>query len=221
MTDIVFTNGNIITFDESISLADTLVVRKDRIAYVGSTPGTARYRNPDTQVIDLKGRTLIPGFNDNHLHVLSMGDYFSKLNLQHLNCEQVVDKLRSADESLRPHEPLYASGWDYPDCPHPHRQLLDAYFPDRPVALFQYSGHAAWVNTAFLQKLKVKRSTPDPPGGLIEKDADGAPTGILKDKAVMPIHFKRFWQMNTRRKLRVMLCEKAMTLFRENGITSV
>ncbi|KPJ75404.1 MAG: hypothetical protein AMJ54_15080 [Deltaproteobacteria bacterium SG8_13] len=221
MTDIVFTNGNIITFDESNPLADALAVRKDRIAYVGSAEEAAASRSPDAQVIDLKGKTLIPGFNDNHLHVLSMGDYFTKLNLQHLSCEQVVDKLRSTDQPLRPREPLYASGWDYPDCPSPHRAMLDAHFPDRPVALFQYSGHAAWVNSAFLQKLKVTPSTPDPPGGMIEKGPDGAPTGILKDKAVMPIHFKRFWQMNTRSRLRSMLCDKAMTLFRENGITSV
>jgi predicted amidohydrolase YtcJ len=221
MTDTVFTNGNIITFDETNPLAEALVIRGDRIAYVGSVDGSADCRTFDAQVIDLQGKTLIPGFNDNHLHVLAMGDYFSKLNLQQLSCEQVVDKLRSLDPSPRPREPMYASGWDYPDCPTPHRALLDAHFPNRPVALFQYSGHAAWVNTAFLRKLKVTGRTPDPPGGMIEKDADGAPTGILKDKAVMPIHFKRFWQMNTRAKLRAMLCEKAMGLFRENGITSV
>ena len=221
MTQTTLINGNIITLDDTLPSAEAMVIREERIEYVGSAEGAARHEAPDTHVIDLGGKTLIPGFNDNHLHVLSTGDYFSKLNLEHLSCEQVIDTLRAADHSLQPREPLFASGWDYPDCPDPHREMLDRHFPDRPVALFQYSGHAAWVNSAFLQKLKVTRATPDPPGGEIEKDAKGRPTGILKDKAVFPIHFKRFWQMNTRSKLRTQLCDKALTLFRENGITSV
>jgi hypothetical protein len=89
------------------------------------------------------------------------------------------------------------------------------------VALFQYSGHAAWVNTAFLKKLKVTEKTPDPPGGKIERDAQGRPTGILKDKAAFPLHFKRLLGMNLKRGLRTELVDKALRLFRESGITSV
>jgi predicted amidohydrolase YtcJ len=218
---ITFTNGNIVTLDESIPAADTMVIRRDRIAYVGWTQGAAPYQDPGTETIDLDGKTLIPGFNDNHLHAIYMGDYFSRPNLSGLDQEQIIDKLLEADKTLDKGQTLYAFGWDYPYCPYPHRKLLDREFPERPVALFQYSGHAVWVNTVILKKLKVTANTPDPPGGAIEKDGAGEPTGILKDKAAYPVHYKRFMQMNLRPKLRAGLIDTALTLFRENGMTSV
>jgi predicted amidohydrolase YtcJ len=102
-------------------------------------------------VIDLEGKTLIPGFNDNHLHAVSMGDYFSRPHLHGLTADQIIEKLLETARDLKPHESIRSFGWDYPYCPNPHRSLLDHYFPDRPVVLFQYSGHAAWVNTHFLK----------------------------------------------------------------------
>jgi predicted amidohydrolase YtcJ len=218
---IIFTNGNIVTLDESIPAADTVVIRQDRIAYVGWAQDAAPYQDPGTKIIDLDGKTLIPGFNDNHLHAIYMGDYYSRPNLAGLDQKQIIDKLQTADKTLQKGRTLYAFGWDYPSCPDPHRKLLDRTFPDRPVALFQYSGQAVWVNTVILKKLKVTANTPDPPGGKIEKDSAGEPTGILKDKAAYPVHYKRFIQMNLRPKLRAELIDTALALFRENGMTSV
>jgi predicted amidohydrolase YtcJ len=218
---ITFTNGNIVTIDESIPAADTVVIRQDRIAYVGWAQGAAPYQDPGTEIIDLDGKTLIPGFNDNHLHAIYMGDYFSRPNLSGLDKEQIIEKLLAVDKTLDKGQTLYAFGWDYPSCPNPHRKHLDRVFPERPVALFQYSGHAVWVNTVILKKLKVTANTPDPPGGKIEKDSAGEPTGILKDKAAYPVHYKRFMQTNLRPKLRAGLIDTALALFRENGMTSV
>ncbi|MEJ2475186.1 MAG: hypothetical protein P8Y74_15035, partial [Desulfobacterales bacterium] len=87
MTGILFTNGNIVTLDESIPTADTVVIRQDRIAYVGWAQGAAPHQDPGTETIDLDGKTLIPGFNDNHLHAIYMGDYFSRPNLSGLDKE--------------------------------------------------------------------------------------------------------------------------------------
>jgi predicted amidohydrolase YtcJ len=87
--------------------------------------------------------------------------------------------------------------------------------------LFQYSGHAVWLNTFHLKKLKVTSRTPDPPGGKIERDSSGEPTGILKERAIYPIHYRRLLEMNLKRNLRVRLFAKALNLFRENGITSI
>ncbi|MEJ2473803.1 MAG: hypothetical protein P8Y74_07950 [Desulfobacterales bacterium] len=81
MAGITLTNGNIVTLDESIPAADTMVIRQDRIAYVGWAQGAAPYQDPGMETIDLDGKTLIPGFNDNHLHAIYMGDYFSRPNL--------------------------------------------------------------------------------------------------------------------------------------------
>ena len=189
MHSILFTNGNLITLEEAYPHARAIVVHNDRIVYVGDNQGAARHQTADTEVIDLKGKTLIPGFNDNHLHVVFAGDYFSKPNLSGLSCEQIVDKLKRIENQLEPNEPLHAFGWDYPTCPSPHREQLDPYFPERPVALFQYSGHAVWANSAQLKQLRVTAQSPSPPGGEIQKDDQNRPTGILKDKAVFPLHF--------------------------------
>lgn len=221
MNGLIITNGNIITLDEANPRADTLVIRDERIVYAGSTHGAGLLQRSGQEMIDLGGRTVVPGFNDNHLHILFMGDYFSRPNLSGLNIEQIVEKLLTAAQSLKKKETLYAFGWDYPACPDPHRSILDRHFPDRPVALFQYSGHAVWVNSVLLKTLKVTSGTPDPPGGRIEKDVTGVPTGILKDAAAYPVHYKRFLRMNLIRKLRTPLIDKALLLFRENGITSV
>jgi predicted amidohydrolase YtcJ len=221
MADLIFKNGNIITLDDGVPHADALVIQKDRIAYVGSPEGVHRYRKPDTREIDLAGRTLIPGFNDNHLHAVSTGDYFSRPVLTGLDADRIVEKLKAAEQDLPSGETLYGFGWDYPACPNPHRRLLDRHFPIRPVILFQYSGHSAWVNTRQLKRLKVTSRTPDPPGGKIEKDGSGQPTGILKERAVYPIHYRRLIEMNWKKHLRTRLVDKAMDLFAQNGITSI
>jgi predicted amidohydrolase YtcJ len=221
MAGIIFKNGNILTLDQAPARADSLVIQKGRIAFVGDAAGIAPYRGPGTEEIDLAGKTLLPGFNDNHLHAVSTGDYFSRPILTGLDADQIVETLKAAEKDLPPGEKIYGFGWDYPACPEPHRKLLDRHFPDRSVVLFQYSGHSAWLNTYHLKKMRVTSRTPDPPGGKIERDSTGKPTGILKERAVYPIHYRRLIEMNLNGKLRARLVGRAMDLFRENGITSV
>jgi predicted amidohydrolase YtcJ len=221
MADIILRNANLITLDGAYPKADSLVIRHGRIAYVGNAEGTDRYRRPNCAEIDLKGKTLIPGFNDNHLHAVSTGDYFSRPVLTGLDSVRIIEKLKAAEKNLSPGEKIYGFGWDYPACPDAHRKILDRHFPNRSVILFQYSGHSAWVNSYHLKKMKITSRTPDPPGGKIERDRSGDPTGILKERAVYPIHHRKLIETNLKEKLRSRLVEKAMTLFRENGITSI
>jgi len=221
MADIILKNANTITLDDSIPQADTLAIKQGRIAYVGHSKGSTQYQTPHTEVIDLQGQTLIPGFNDNHLHAVSTGDYFSRPILSGLNEDQIIERLKEAEKDLLPGETLQGFGWDYPACPNPRRKLLDRHFPNRSVILFQYSGHSAWLNSFHLKKLKVTSRTPDPPGGKIERDRHGEPTGILKERAVYPIHYRRLIEMNFKKRLRARLFHRAMTLFSENGITSI
>jgi predicted amidohydrolase YtcJ len=221
MANIILRNGNLITLDDAYPNADSLVIRNGRIAYVGRAEGIDRYRMPGTVEVDLKGKTLVPGFNDNHLHAVATGDYFSRPVLTGLDSVRIIEKLKAAEKNLSPGEKIYGFGWDYPACPNAHRKLLDRHFPNRSVILFQYSGHSAWVNSYHLRKMKVTSRTPDPPGGKIERDRDGEPTGILKERAVYPIHHRRLIEMNLKGKLRSRLVDKALALFRENGITSI
>ncbi|MGD8971092.1 MAG: hypothetical protein PVG01_06760, partial [Desulfobacterales bacterium] len=110
MAGITFTNGNIITLDESLPKADTVVIREDRIAYVGCAQGAAPLQDPSAEKIDLDGKTLIPGFNDNHLHAIYMGDYFSRPNLSGLDHVQIINKLLAAAKTLGKGQTLTAFG---------------------------------------------------------------------------------------------------------------
>jgi hypothetical protein len=131
MADTIVKNGNLITLDEAYPGANSLVIRKGRIAYTGSVEGTARYRSPGTGEINLQGKTLIFGFNDNHLHAVSTGDCFSRPVLIGIDGPQIIVTLLAAEKNMRPGETIYGFGWDHPCCPNPHRHLLDRHFPKR------------------------------------------------------------------------------------------
>ncbi len=85
---------------------------------------------------------------------------------------------------MKPGETIMGNSWDYPDCPEPHKSMLDRAAPQNPVFLTQYSGHAAWVNSNMLKEMEIDRNTLDPKGGQIVRDKNGEPTGILRDTAM-------------------------------------
>lgn len=193
----------------------------ERIAWVGSSREATARASPEARRLDLQGRCLIPGFNDNHIHALSLGDSLSRVSLAGMDCEQIVEHLKERYAGARPGQVLLAYSWDYPHCPNPHRRVLDAAFPYNPVVLFQYSGHAAWVNSRMLRRLGIGGSTPDPEGGQIVRDADGEPTGVLRDVAIPALHDIRLRQLMSSPALRRQLMARSLELLRRAGITSV
>lgn len=202
MKDFILFNGKIITLEEIQPRADAVVIRGDRIAYVGDRVEAFSQASEDAEAINLGGKTLIPGFNDNHIHTLAMGSFFSQPKLHGLDVEQIIAYLRDYYGEAKPGDLLYALGWDYPDCPNPHRSILDEAFPENPVVLIQFSGHGMWLNSRALRLFRIDRKTPDPPGGKILRDERGDPTGVLRDAATRAIHQKRFRRMYHDRKLR-------------------
>lgn len=221
MADRILTNAHVITMDRSASVAEAIALNGDRIEAVGSNDEIRALAGPGSEVRDLAGMTVIPGFNDNHLHALSMGDYYSRPRLGGLTCEQAVDTVKEHYRDARPGELLIGLGWDYPVCENPHKRLLDSAFPNNPVALVQFSGHAMWVNTRMLRKLRISHRTPDPEGGRILREDSGEPSGLLLDNAALWVHNIRFREMNNRPQVRRRLLDKALALFGEHGITSV
>ncbi len=220
----LFHGGTVLTMDDRRSEAEALSMRGERILAVGALEDVraeSLRHGESVESIDLKGRALLPGFNDDHIHLVGMGDYFSRPPLGGLSAEEIVAVLREFYRDAEPGAPLYGQGWDYPDCPNPHREILDRAFPDNPVALFQFSGHGAWVSSSMLKRLKIARSTPDPAGGRILRDSSGEPTGILLDAAARPIHRLRSDRMLRDEGVRESLLERSFALLRENGITSV
>jgi predicted amidohydrolase YtcJ len=184
--DLVLTGGRIATMDPARSFASALAVRDGRIVAVGPDATVAPHIGTATRVIDLRGRTVTPGFQDAHVHPVHGG-------LARMRCE--LHETTGADnyyaiiaEYARAHPGetcIRGGGWSMDDFPGgtPRREDLDRIVPDRPVILPNRDGHSVWVNSRALELAGITAETPDPPDGRIERDPDGTPTGTLHEGA--------------------------------------
>lgn len=137
-------------------------------------------------VVDAQGGTLSPGFNDAHVHFLSGSLALTQLNLLDASDLTSVETAVRNYEAEHPNaEVLVGRGWLYGAFPNglPDRQMLDAWIANRPAILRCYDGHTVWVNSEALRRAGIDATTPDPVGGVIVRDADGHPTGVLKEAA--------------------------------------
>jgi predicted amidohydrolase YtcJ len=185
--NLVFRNGPVYTMATATPRVASVAVAQGRIVYAGSESGLARWIGPRTRVIDLGGRTLLPGFHDSHVHLVEGGIALSECRLSGLATqEEVLAAVRRCAAQSPGSGWLRGSGWELPVFPgaNPHKSLLDAAVPDRPALLMGADGHSAWANSRALALAGITRDTPDPPRGRIERDADGEPSGTLREGAV-------------------------------------
>ncbi len=219
---LAITNANIITMNPAMPRAECVAALSEDIIYVGDKAGLPGHIDSGTKVIDLEGMTLIPGFNDDHTHTVGAGIFYMKPILYGMSCAEIVEVVKKEVAKAGAGETIQASSWDFTTCPNPHKDMLDAVSPENPVMLSQYGGHAAWVNSLQLEKMKITKDTPDPFGGQIDKDPlTGEPTGILRETAMesagMMSMAKDFISMDKHRQV----LEKSLELYRKAGITSV
>jgi len=195
--DRVYVNGNIYTVDEEFSTVSAIAVKNGRFIYMGDDAGAKAYIGPLTFVFDLKGKTVIPGLHDAHVHIRygerelypripdirpAIGEWASVERMQ-----QVIKRCIATGEGMRPGpEPrwLVLSGWmsDVWDPPEFRKELIDAVAPDNPVFISRYT-HGSGANSKALELAGITRTTPDPPGGHIKKDKNGEPTGEFVERA--------------------------------------
>lgn len=216
-------NGNILTLDPERPRAEALLVSKGRIELVGSTQEVrlAQAAGHQVEVHDLGGATLVPGFNDNHVHAVLYGDHLLAPNLGGLDAQAIVSLLKERFAGQAPGIVLYAFNWDYPACPEPRKEILDLSFPRNPVVLSQFSGHAQWMNSAALRILGIWKGSADPAKGQVLRDSDGEPTGVVRDlgdTGIMKMRFRRVFFDRRQREPRLAL---ALESFARHGITSV
>jgi len=212
-------NARIITLSEKLPQAEAMVVEKERIVYVGSNDQAQKICGPQCWILNLNGLVVMPGFNDNHVHTTEGGMLYLQPNLAGKSCEEIVKTVADEVKKLAPGEYVLGHSWDYGTCPNPGRAVLDKVSPKNPVLLSQYSGHGVWVNSVLLEQLEINKDTRDPPGGKIERDDKGDPTGILKDTAAEPALNKSLLSISSDQRLKAM--SKALELYRRAGITSV
>ncbi|NMC40693.1 MAG: amidohydrolase family protein, partial [Bacteroidales bacterium] len=185
--DLIIINGKVFTVDASNPAAEAIAVKGETIIDVGNTSRINRlYSGEKTKVIDARGRLVIPGFNDAHIHFGPLDpDY---IELRYITDPSVItSKVAAQVAKSKPGQVIRGGHWDhemFPDRQWPAKELIDKVAPDNPVILSRADGHSVLVNSYVLKKSGITGNTPDPPGGEIQKDpVTGEPTGILKDNA--------------------------------------
>lgn len=184
--DLVFRGGSVHTLDAARRRATAVAVRGGRIVAVGHDADVRDLIGTGTDVVDLAGRALLPGFQDAHVHPAFAGMTLIRCDLSEASgAEDAVAKVRAYADSHPDEEWIQGGGWlmDWFPGGTPSRTLLDAAVPDRPVHLVNADGHGVWVNTRALEIAGVDAGTPDPSDGRIEREADGFPQGTLHEGA--------------------------------------
>jgi predicted amidohydrolase YtcJ len=171
----------------SIDREEAIAVRGDRILAVGKNTDIQRFKGPQTQVVDLSGHFVMPGFNDAHLHLADAGLQKLNVDLKGVNSlDEMRERLRAGVEKTKPGEWVLGGGWDetlWAIKSLPSRWDLDAVSMGRPVMLDRVDGHLAVANTRALQLASITLASRDPRGGHIDRDENGQPTGLLRDTA--------------------------------------
>lgn len=191
--DSVYLNGTIYTVDSTFSKASAMAIKEQKLLYVGTQEEAKKYIGPSTKVIDLEGKTVIPGLNDGHLHFPSMGINLLQVDGFNKPKDDILNLVKQEAAKRKPGEWILGRGWNHelwPDKKFPTKQELDAVAPNNPVMMERVDGHSIWVNSKALEIGGISKSTPDPQGGEILKDAEGEPTGMLIDTAGEPIMAK-------------------------------
>ena len=184
--DVVYKNGFVYTVDPVRTRAQAFAVRDGKYLTVGSNDDVKAVTGKDTRVVDLKGKMVMPGLVDNHIHALRGA--LTALGLA-FPVDASVDEIKAAlkkfiaDKKLKKGDWVEGAKWglDYKKL---NARMLDEVSPDNPVFLHDWTNHLAWVNSAALKAAKISKDTPNPPAGVIDRDSAGNPTGTLHDKAL-------------------------------------
>ncbi len=220
--DLIITNAKIWTVDASQPLAQAVAVLGDRIVAVGSTSAVDAWRGPNTKVIDAAGKLVLPGFNDAHVHFVSGGEQLDNVQLKDVTNPQEFARRIAERAKITPQGEWVQGGnwdetkWDPPNMP--TKEMIDALTPDTPVFVSRYDGHMGLANSVALRLAGITAQTPDPPGGTIVHDAQGNPTGALKDAAMDPI-YKVIPPLSHDRRVKVV--KRALAYAASVGVTSV
>lgn len=185
--DVVIVNGRLWTVDKAQPTAEALAIADGKILTVGTTAEIRKLAGPKTRVIDAQGKSVLPGFNDAHVHFTIGGNELSAVHLRDAATQQEFAKrIGEFAKKLPKGEWVLGGSWDHEmwGGTDPHHEWIDAQTPDNPVFVTRYDIHMGLANAVALKLAGITRNTPDPPGGSIVRDAKGEPTGLLKDGAM-------------------------------------
>jgi len=186
-SNLVIKNGSIYTVDKDQTWAQAIVIKNDKIVFIGTNKEAEPYIGTDSIVVDLKGKMVLPGFVDAHAHPSHAMDLVGNISLY--GGDSLADYLKEISVFVEQHpdrEFYRGSGWadTFFSNMGPDKEILDAIIPDKPIALISYDGHSMWVNSVTLEMANITKETGEPDGGRIERDPEtGNPSGTLRETA--------------------------------------
>jgi predicted amidohydrolase YtcJ len=219
---LIVTNANVYTVDKATPHAEAVAIIGDRIVAIGSASEIDQWRGSTTRVIDAGGKLLLPGFNDAHVHFIPGGVQLDSIDLRAAtSSEEFARKIGDRAKDSGKREWITGGDWDEEKWSPPQlptRQMIDPVTPNTPVFVTRYDGHESLANSVALKIAGIAAKTPNPAGGEIVRDADGNPTGILKD-AAQDMMFAKIPPISHERRVRA--AKRALAYAARLGVTSV
>ena len=225
--DTIFYNGKINTLDNAATVCTAVGAANGIVAALGSDEKVCRLRGSKTEMIDLKGTVVFPGFMEAHNHLMIYGYLIDGIDLSASNVTKMDDVLNRVQAEIEKHRPgTWIKGSRYAEYflaenRHPTRADLDQVSPQHPVILYHTSFHACVLNSLALEMVGINREAKSPQGGIIEKDpGTGEPSGVLHDNAMTAVFNTLFFKDLTAmtQQQRIALCAEATELFASKGL---
>jgi predicted amidohydrolase YtcJ len=220
--DLIITHAKVWTVDKVHPSAQAVALLGDRIVAVGSAADVDAWRGPHTHVLNAGGKLLLPGFNDAHVHFVSGGEQLESVQLNDATSpEEFADRIGERARKTPKEEWIRGGNWDetkWKPATLPTKELIDKLTPNTPVFVLRYDGHMGLANSVALRLAGITAQTPDPPGGVMVRDAQGNPTGILKDAATEYIN-RVIPPMSHEQRLRTI--RRALAHAASLGVTSI
>ncbi|MDH7508471.1 MAG: amidohydrolase [Methanomassiliicoccales archaeon] len=186
--DAAIINANVITVDKNMSRAEAVGILNGVIVAVGSNKEIESMIGSKTKVIDAKGKTVVPGFHDSHMHPLLVGHFARGVYLTDVkDIPEMLERIKQKVKETPKGEMILGFGWNQErmaEKRYPTRWEVDTVAPDHPVFLIHWNAHIYLINTMLMNQKGITKDTPDPPGGTIVKDDKGEPTGVLLENAI-------------------------------------
>lgn len=223
--NLILYNGKIVTVDSNFSIAEAVAIKGDKIVAVGENADLKKLKGTKTQMVDLKGKTVIPGFNEGHLHMITVGQGLMKVNLQDPRVRTMSDLVQAVANRVKiTPRGKWVEGWGWDQSKlhenrFPTRWDLDKVSPDHPIYLTRTCFHIAVANSKALEMAGITSNTPQPEGGEIVKDEKGEPTGVVLERPAFGLVEKLIPKSDLQQKKEAV--EAACKAFNGAGITSV
>lgn len=183
-----FINGKIYTVNDNQPLAESVIIENNKIVFVGSNKDANKIIDDQTSVVDLKGKLMLPGFIDNHVHFITGGFYLLGIDLRPANTTSEFKQILKDYAEKHPGKWITGGYWDHEKWEIkdlPTKEMIDEVIKDQPVFVDRLDGHMGVANSFALKLAGITKDTESPDGGLIVKDPKtGEPTGVLKDNAM-------------------------------------